>query len=160
MGKERNVYRVLVGKPEGKRLLVRPRRRREDGIKMDLMDIVWGGCGVDSTLRPTVAHVGRYIGIKRFKIFKTLKLSGQYYWTSTSPRKTSTRKICRVVMPLCLVQTVGRKCDRGAEFEAICSLPEVVQPVGPTVMPWSETAHASLLQIALASLFPVADKVP
>jgi hypothetical protein len=32
MGKERNVYRVSMGKPEGKRPLERPRRRWEDGI--------------------------------------------------------------------------------------------------------------------------------
>jgi hypothetical protein len=38
MGEGRNVYRVLVGKPEGKRSLGRPRRRWEDGIKMDLRD--------------------------------------------------------------------------------------------------------------------------
>jgi hypothetical protein len=43
----RNVYRVLVGKPEGKRPLGRPRRRWKDGIKMDLREIGWG-CGVDS----------------------------------------------------------------------------------------------------------------
>jgi hypothetical protein len=42
MGERRNVYRVLVGKPEGKRPLGRPRRRWEDGIKMDLREI---GCG-------------------------------------------------------------------------------------------------------------------
>jgi hypothetical protein len=35
--------RVLVGKPEGKRPLERPRRRWEDGIKMDLREIGWGG---------------------------------------------------------------------------------------------------------------------
>jgi hypothetical protein len=43
MGEGRNVYRVLVGKPEGKRLLGRPRRRWEDGIKMDLREIGRGG---------------------------------------------------------------------------------------------------------------------
>jgi hypothetical protein len=43
VGKERNVYRVLVGKPEGKRSLEKPRRRWEDGIKMDLREIGWGG---------------------------------------------------------------------------------------------------------------------
>jgi hypothetical protein len=42
MGEGRNVYRVLVGKPEGKRPVGRPRRRWEDGIKMDLREI---GCG-------------------------------------------------------------------------------------------------------------------
>jgi hypothetical protein len=39
---ERNVYRVLMGKPEGKRQLGRPRRRWEDGIGMDLREIGWG----------------------------------------------------------------------------------------------------------------------
>jgi hypothetical protein len=43
MGEGRNVYRVLVGKPEGKRPLERPRRRWEDGIKMDLTEIGWEG---------------------------------------------------------------------------------------------------------------------
>jgi hypothetical protein len=43
MGEGRNVYRVLVGKPEGKRPLGRARRRWEDGIKMDLREIGWRG---------------------------------------------------------------------------------------------------------------------
>jgi 3-oxoacyl-ACP reductase-like protein len=42
MGEERGVYRVLVGNPEGKRPLGRPRRRWEDNIKMDLQEV---GCG-------------------------------------------------------------------------------------------------------------------
>jgi hypothetical protein len=37
------VYRVLVGKPGGKRLLERHRNRWEDGIRMDLREICWGG---------------------------------------------------------------------------------------------------------------------
>jgi hypothetical protein len=45
MGEERNVYRVLMGKPEGKRPLERPRRRWEFGIRMDLRDIGWGSVG-------------------------------------------------------------------------------------------------------------------
>jgi hypothetical protein len=43
MGEERKVYKVLVGKPEGKRALRRPRRRWEDGIRMDLREIGLGG---------------------------------------------------------------------------------------------------------------------
>jgi hypothetical protein len=43
MGEERQVYKVLVGKPEGRRLLGRPRRRWEDGVRMDLREIGWGG---------------------------------------------------------------------------------------------------------------------
>jgi len=41
-GERRDVYRVLVGKPEGKRPLGRPRRRWEDNFKMDLQEV---GCG-------------------------------------------------------------------------------------------------------------------
>jgi hypothetical protein len=40
MGEKRNVYRLLVGKPEGKRPLGRPRRRWIDNIKMDLLEVV------------------------------------------------------------------------------------------------------------------------
>jgi hypothetical protein len=42
MGEGRGVYMVLVGKPEGKRQMGRPRRRWEDNIKMDLLEV---GCG-------------------------------------------------------------------------------------------------------------------
>ena len=43
MGNRRGVYRVLVGKPGGKRPLGRPRRRWEDNIKMDLQEVGFGG---------------------------------------------------------------------------------------------------------------------
>jgi hypothetical protein len=42
-GEGRNVYRVLMGRTEGKSPLERPRRRWEDGIKMDHGEIGWGG---------------------------------------------------------------------------------------------------------------------
>jgi hypothetical protein len=42
MGEYRNMYSVLVGKPEGKRPLGRPRRRWEDGVPVDLREIGWG----------------------------------------------------------------------------------------------------------------------
>ena len=45
MAERRGVYRVFVGKPEGKRPLGRPRRRWEDNIKMDLQEV--GFRGVD-----------------------------------------------------------------------------------------------------------------
>ena len=44
MGEGRGVHRVLVGKPDGKRPLGRPRRRWDDNIKMDLQEM-GGGCG-------------------------------------------------------------------------------------------------------------------
>jgi hypothetical protein len=42
MGQKRNAYRILVGKPEGKRLLGKP-RQMGDNIKMDLREIGWDG---------------------------------------------------------------------------------------------------------------------
>jgi hypothetical protein len=47
MGERRGAYRVLVGKPEGERLLARPRRRWEDNIKMDLQEVGWGMDRID-----------------------------------------------------------------------------------------------------------------
>ena len=43
MGEWRGVHRVLVGKPEGKRPLGRPRRKWEDNIKLDLREVEGGG---------------------------------------------------------------------------------------------------------------------
>jgi hypothetical protein len=43
MGEERKVYKVLVGKPEGRRPLGRPRRRWEDEVRTDLREIGLGG---------------------------------------------------------------------------------------------------------------------
>jgi hypothetical protein len=51
MGEKRNVYRLLVGKPEGKKPLVRPRRRWMDNIKMDLLEI--GLIGDIATISPS-----------------------------------------------------------------------------------------------------------
>jgi hypothetical protein len=45
MGEKRKGYRLLVGKPELKRQLGIPRRRWVDNIKMDLLEIGWGGVG-------------------------------------------------------------------------------------------------------------------
>jgi hypothetical protein len=42
MGKKRNAYRLLVGKPEGKRPLGRPRRRWLDNMRMVLVEVEWG----------------------------------------------------------------------------------------------------------------------
>jgi hypothetical protein len=42
MGEKRNAYRLLVGKPEGKRPLGRPRRRWVDNIRMDIGEVGWG----------------------------------------------------------------------------------------------------------------------
>jgi hypothetical protein len=43
MGEGRGAYRIVVGRPEGRRPLGRPRHRWEDNIKMDFQDVGWGG---------------------------------------------------------------------------------------------------------------------
>jgi hypothetical protein len=43
MDEKRNACRILVGKPKRKRPLRRPRRRPEDNIKMNLIELIWGG---------------------------------------------------------------------------------------------------------------------
>jgi hypothetical protein len=45
MGEVRGSYNILIGRPEGRRPLGRPRRRWEDNIKIDLREIGFGGCG-------------------------------------------------------------------------------------------------------------------
>jgi hypothetical protein len=57
MGEERKLYKVLVGKPEGKRPLGRPRRRWEDGIRMDLRET-----GLGSVDRIRLAQYGPVAG--------------------------------------------------------------------------------------------------
>jgi hypothetical protein len=42
-GEKKKAYRILVGKPEGKRPLGKPRHRLEDNIKMDFREVGWGG---------------------------------------------------------------------------------------------------------------------
>jgi hypothetical protein len=42
MGEGRGAYRILVGRPEGKEPLGKPRRRWEDNINMDLQEVGWG----------------------------------------------------------------------------------------------------------------------
>jgi hypothetical protein len=60
MGEKRNVYRILVGKPEGKRPLGRPRYRWVDNIKMDLREIGWDGmdwiCPAEGSVESSCEH--------------------------------------------------------------------------------------------------------
>jgi hypothetical protein len=65
MGEDRKVYKVLVGKPEGKGPLVRPRHRWEDGIRMDLMETGWGGGVWNGFTWLRIGAVGRFLGTRR-----------------------------------------------------------------------------------------------
>jgi hypothetical protein len=57
MGEKRNVYRILMGKPEGKRPLGRFRRRWVDNIRMDLREIGWGGMAQDRDQRRALVNM-------------------------------------------------------------------------------------------------------
>jgi hypothetical protein len=59
MGEKRIVYRALVGKPEEKRPLGRPRRRWEYNIKFDLQELEWGVWSKSSLLRIEIC--GRHL---------------------------------------------------------------------------------------------------
>jgi hypothetical protein len=63
IGSKRNAYRILMGKPEGKRPIGRPRRRLTDNIKMDLTEIGWSG--TDGSYEHDNKHSG---SIKCWKI--------------------------------------------------------------------------------------------
>jgi hypothetical protein len=59
IGERRGVYRVLVGKPEGKRPLGRPKRKWEDNIKMDLQEV---GCGATDWINlPRITTIGGHL---------------------------------------------------------------------------------------------------
>jgi hypothetical protein len=59
MGEGRGVYRVLVGRPEGKRPLRRPRHRWEDNIRLDLMEI-----GINGTNWTQLAFVSMVMNLR------------------------------------------------------------------------------------------------
>jgi hypothetical protein len=77
-GEKRNGYRILVGKPEGKRPLGRPRLRWMDNIKMDLREIGWDGmvwagsiCSVQGSVEGSCEHRNEPSGsIKCWEVFE------------------------------------------------------------------------------------------
>jgi hypothetical protein len=76
MGEKRNVYRLLVGKPEGKRLLGRPRRIWIDNIKMDLSEIGlsvvdWIGLAQDRYMLTNVPNFFRILMLSDGRVEKT-----------------------------------------------------------------------------------------
>jgi hypothetical protein len=67
MGEKRNAYRILVGTPEGKRPLGRPRRRWVDNTKMDLREMGWDGVDWNDMAQdryPWRAHVNTVLNLR------------------------------------------------------------------------------------------------
>jgi hypothetical protein len=78
MGEKRNAYRLLVGKPEGRRLLGRPRRRWVDNIRMDLVEVGWGdvdwiGLARDRDRWRVLVNSGSMLG--NYRVSKQLGIS-------------------------------------------------------------------------------------
>ena len=75
MGEGRVVHRVLVGKPEGRRPLGRPRLRWEDNIKMDLK-VVGGSCGDWMELAQDSNRLRALVGtVRNFRVPKMRRIS-------------------------------------------------------------------------------------
>jgi hypothetical protein len=89
MGEKRNAYRILVGKPEGKRLLGRPRRRWVDNIKMDLREIGWYGMVLWEP--PTVQKNNSHRVAKAGDIYTLQIVAWQWniYTSTTQPAATA-----------------------------------------------------------------------
>jgi hypothetical protein len=68
MGENGNAYRILLGKPEGKRRLGRPRRRWVDDIKMDLQQIGWGGLEWIDLAQDTNERMGHVNTVMNFRV--------------------------------------------------------------------------------------------
>ena len=68
MGERRGVYRVLVGKHEGKRPLGRRRRRWEDNIKMDLQEVGFGGMDLIELAQDTDRWRARVNAVMNFGV--------------------------------------------------------------------------------------------
>ena len=70
MGKRRGAYRVLVGKPKGRRPLGRPKRRWEDNIKMGLPEVGWRACTGSIWLRIGADGVLLWMWLWTFRFHK------------------------------------------------------------------------------------------
>jgi hypothetical protein len=80
MGEDKKVYKVLVGKPEGKRPLGRPRRRWEDGVRMDLREI---GLGCVDWIRLAQGRDRWRAVVSAVMNLRVLALRGQVVWILT-----------------------------------------------------------------------------
>jgi hypothetical protein len=80
-GEKRNAYRLLVGKPEGRRPLGRPRRRWLDNIRMDLVEAGWSDVDWIGLAQSLEAESSCEFGIEpsgSIKCWQTIECSGNY----------------------------------------------------------------------------------
>jgi hypothetical protein len=100
MGEKRNAYRLLVGKPEGKRPLGRPRCRWVDNIMVDLGEVGWGGVDVIGLARVRDRWIALVIAGKLSRGFATgglsssAQLHGVSFWHLSCLTDISNRLGC------------------------------------------------------------------
>jgi hypothetical protein len=89
MGEGRGAYRILVGRPEGRRPLGRPRRRWEDNIKMDLQEVGWWGMDWIHMARVRDSWRALVSAVMNLRIPK----NGENFLTSSRPASISRRTL-------------------------------------------------------------------
>jgi hypothetical protein len=98
MGEKRNAYRLLVGKPEGRRPLGRPRRRWLDNIRMDVVEVGWGdvdSIGLAQDRNSWRALVNSVLNLQ-FLCENYLNLLQTFNDSTNLEKETLTQKKCQI----------------------------------------------------------------
>jgi hypothetical protein len=140
MGEERKMYEVLVGKPEGKRPLGRPRRRWEKGIRMDLKEIsLGGGCGLNSAgpKRDEVTGEWRKLHSEELHIL---------YSSPNIIRQIKSRRMR-------WAGHVARMGEQRKLYKVLVGNPEGKRPLGRPRRRWEDGIRIDLREIGLGGVY-------
>ncbi|KAJ4447080.1 hypothetical protein ANN_09069 [Periplaneta americana] len=147
MGESRNAYRVLVGRPEGKRPLRRPRRRWEDNIKMDLREVGyddrdWINLAQDRDRWRAYVRAAMNLRVKFIYIMDCLFYRGCKTWTLTLREEQRLRvfenKVLRKIFGDKRDEVTGewRKLQN-AELHALYSSPDIIRNIKSRRLRWA-----------------------
>ncbi|KAJ4443847.1 hypothetical protein ANN_05634 [Periplaneta americana] len=130
MGESRNAYRVLVGRPEGKRPLGRPRRRWEDNIKMDLREVEYDGrdwINLPQDRARWRAYVRAGMNLRKAHLY------GCETWTLTLREEQRLRvfenKVLRKIFGAKRDEVTAERRKLNTELHALYSLPDIIRNI-------------------------------